>query len=457
MKRGVVIIIGAVFLVIFAIVAIMVSRSPQAPSSVTLKVWSPFDEGKVYQEMAAEFLATHPGTKLEFRHVPAKDAKEYEAKVVDAIASGVGPDVWLIRNDWLPKHEPKLTPSPTTLTWSRDKKISDEQALISLLSEAVYQQNVRNGKLYALPIAVDSLALYLNISVLGEVRRELSQSEDEEKQELLSKKPETWDQVVALSNLITKKNKDSVTRSGIALGTIENTYAPVDAYLSFLYQKEGSLFTQDEAEVSIHHGDGAKFPGRDSLDFFTSFSNPLHPNYSWNTKLGEPVKAFVDGKTAMFVGYSSVRLELLRLNKDFADVTVLPLPQQQVFALPNQRRVDYAAYWTHAVSKTSPSPTLAWQLLQALTDPAASRMYEKATLKPAIYLLRDVSGKPSASDLDDRTLFAHQATTSATGYKPEWQFVDETLQTMIRSVVELGQSPQSAVDTTAEVLKKGQP
>src|SRR5687767_532320 len=111
MNRRVLLIFGllAAVIVVFGLIVLLSSRGGTGTTAATtLKIWSPFDEGGIYQTMAAPFLTANSNVKLEFRHIQAENAKDYEAKVVDAIASGKGPDIWLIRNDWLPKHQPKL-------------------------------------------------------------------------------------------------------------------------------------------------------------------------------------------------------------------------------------------------------------------------------------------------------------------------------------------------------------
>lgn len=455
MKRGVVIIAGVVFLVIFSIAAFLIGRSPEAPASTTLRIWSPFDEAEIYEEISAEFLAARPGTKLEFRHVAAKDAKEYEAKVVDAIASGEGPDIWLIRNDWLPKHEPKLTPIPETLKWSSKKDVSEAQALVELFTEPVVEQNSRNGKLLAMPLSVDSLALYINQDVIREVRRELSEKDDERADELTGF-PKTWSDVESWSRLITLNNNGRLSRSGLALGTINNTYAPIDTFVALLYQLGGKLYSDDESEVSFHHaGADGIVPAKVALERFSSFSVSGNPSYSWNESLGDPVEQLVDGKLAMMVGYSTLQSDILKQNKDVSKIVIAPLPQDQPLLLPNDEPKYFAGYWTHVVSRDSTQPLLAWQLLKSYTARGLQTAYSKATIKPTVNQIQGYKPKLGSTDMGDLSLFAQQVAYSQVTYKPEWQFVDETMQTMIRSVVELGQSAQSAVDTAAEMLKKG--
>lgn len=462
MGRRVIFIIGGLVLLVVIVMAILLVVSGRGSKGsgtgpTTIKIWSPFDEGKIYKGMVKGFENDNPGYTVEFKYVEAANAKEYEAKVVDAIAAGNGPDIWLARNDWLPKHKTKITPFPSAeLQWSTSKETNEQDVLNALLSEAVAKQNSMDGKLYALPIAVDSLALYINPTVLEQVKKDLSDagSADEAK---LENYPSTWEEVVTWSNLLKSKKNGSIDRGGLAMGTVTNTYAATDVYLALLHQMKGSLFGTDGKSVALHlarvDSSITKFPGKDSLDFFTSFARKDNANYSWDTTLGDPTKAFVDGRVAMMVGFSSLGADLKKLNKDF-DPTVVALPQSIPAVSAPTDRVDYAAYWTHVVSSSSPNQKMSWQLLQSLVSASNLGIYQRQAGKPTVNLISDPVKPATRTSSDDYDLFASQVGTSQSEQKPEWQGVDEAIQDMISQVTTLGQSPQAAIDTAADRLKK---
>lgn len=460
MKRGVLLIVGVVFLIVFGLVAFLSARGSHKKAPVekpTLSIWAPFDEKKVYEKMTGDFFAQHPETNFEFRYIEATDAKEYEAKVVDAIASGTGPDIWLIRTDWLAKHEAKLIPAPETMKWSTSRRVKENQALKETFGEAVLAQNSRSGRLYGVPLAVDSLALFINQNVISAVRKELTDAKDK-RADLLRNEPKTWAELEEWVRLITKKDRTGITRAGIALGTVDNGYAPVDIYLALLAQKKGSLYAANESDVALHQvlADGS-IPAVKALDFYHSFSTPDHPNYSWNKSLGDPVQAFFENKLAMMVGFSTVRQQLLRLNPEIKGITVAALPQDFAIAIPTDERVDYAAYWTHVVAKTSDNPALAWELLKFFSTAEPQRYYGTQTLKPTLESVKKVPlNEISSTNFNLAKVFAQQAVNARPIFKPEWQFIDETLQTMIRSATDGGQNAQAAVDTAATALKNRQ-
>jgi ABC-type glycerol-3-phosphate transport system substrate-binding protein len=455
MKRGVLIIVAVAFLILFGLVVFFVSRgsSEKAPATTVLKVWGPFDEKEVYEEIGKSFF-TETGFSVEFTYVKADNAKDYEAAVVDAIASGTGPDVWLIRNDWLGKHEAKIVPMPSTLTWSEDKDVSEEEALKGIFGQAVIAQNSVGGAMYAIPLSVDSLALYVNTRVVREVQDALDETGDR-RAEIFDSVPVTWGDVDLWNQIITRRSGSGFARSGFAAGTVSNTYAPADLYLAVLQQKGGKLYSPDSRQVALHLAtDNGAIPAQQALEALKPFSDPGTPYYSWNAQAGDPVKRFVEGKLAMMIGFSTLRLELFNTDRNFTDYYVTALPQPQDIRIPSDKRVDYAAYWTHVVTKTSPNPDIDWRFLKHLTTLNSQQYYTNQTLKPVLGMLGEVES-PDNDFVADPRVFTSQVVTAPAIYKPEWLFVDDALLSMLNSVFSGAQTPQIAVDTTAELLKAG--
>ncbi|HUD20722.1 MAG TPA: extracellular solute-binding protein [Candidatus Saccharimonadales bacterium] len=458
MKRGVVIIIGVVLLVIVGIVAIVIGRSGSSTKSTTttLKVWSPYDESKAWDALTAKYTTDNPNVKIEFKYVDATDAKDYEAKVVNAIAAGNGPDIWLIRNDWLPKHQTKLVPSTSYVKWSTSKSVTETQAINNLFGQNLAAQNSLDGQLYGYPISVDSLALYINQDVIRATENDLGNQNRSADSDTVGTTPTTWADVAKISQLITKKSGGTITRSGIALGTTGNTYAATDILSAMLAQYSGKLYTDDHKDVAINLANVtagvSSFPGQQALGLFTSFATPGNANYTWNSSLGDPVQAFASNKLAMIIGYSTLANQIKAANKDLTDVKVVALPQVADLDLGGDP-VDLAAYYTAVVPKTSANPKLAWQLLNSLGG-SDLNAYAKESGRPVLSQtdLTNPNKKPSGN-FGETTLFADQVAWAANLYQPEWQGVAATLQDSINQVLQ-GQSISTAIDNAAAGLKK---
>lgn len=446
--------IGVLILAIIVVLVTALSGSKNvSESDNTLTIWSPFDEGDIYKQISEEFLIDNPTVKLSFKYIPATDAKDYEAKVVDAIAGGGGPDIWLIRTDWLPKHQSKLIPSTKYINLSRTKQ-TEVEAAEEFFGAAVAAQNIRDGALFGFPLAVDSLALYINTKVVNDTVNTLSENDSAEA-EKLNTPPTTWEELAAWSRLLTKKDSRNISVSGFSLGTTGNTYAPVDSFLGLLAQNGGSLFTDDEKGVGLHLVkvvDGKnQTPGLQALTLFSSFARSGDPNYSWNATMGDPVSAFVNNKLAMMLGYSTLSKDIQKAKKDFDTVKIVPLPQVGDPAITN-KRIDAANYWTHVVSRVSNKPSTAWAYLQTLGT-SGSQKYSQLTGKPSFTQAQEATIKLSSGDLGETELFAQQASFAPAVYKSDWQTSDEIIQDMLNQALISGQSLQAAIDSAAERLK----
>ncbi len=456
MKRGALLLIGVVFLVVLGVVMFIAARSGsnQPAQAPVIKVWSPFDEKKVYDEMVKRFLADYPGTSVEFKYVAATDAKDYEAKVVDAIASGNGPDVWLIRTDWLPKHASKLTAMPQGLGWQVGKKETELDAIKRIFSEAVVAQNSYQGGLYGLPTAVDSLVLFVNKQALNKTLSKHPQKLANDP--VLSAYPRTWGELEQWVRLLTIRNGATVSQPTIALGTLNNTYAATDIYTALLSQFKGDFYnTPTEVVFNLALGDGT-VPATKALDLFTSFSRPDHPNYTWNESLGDPVKKFVADELPLLIGYAGLYKEFLLLDNAVSSVQVVPLPQAQPIVLPTDERTDFAAYWTHVVPRASSNNRLAWRLITYLVNSNNQDFYASKTLRVAyMNVSRKNTHSLSSSSLGNSPVFPKQVFNARPVLKPDWQFVDSQIQAMIRAVQAGQLTVQAAVDTTAQRLKEG--
>ena len=449
MKRGVIVLVG-ILLVVGAVLLILNIRAGNRAKVVketTLSVWLPFDEVKTYQQISSKFLTDKPNVKLDFKYIESKDAKEYEAKVVDEIANGRGPDIWLVRNDWIPKHAAKSLPA-----FSERKEANPITSAKGRLLPSVVDANTYEGKLYGVPLAGDTLAVIYNADFYNQYAKEAPQADQKE---ALGRLALTWSDLSLQVAGVARARGTLITRSAIALGTAENTFAPADVLGAFLTQAGTTILTDDKKSINFNLSvfkDGVDSqPAADALAYYTSFSTPGAANFSWSNTLGNPLEAFLAGKTGALIGYYSTLQEILAKEPTFK-IQVAPLVQKT--AVKQTERVDYGATWSHIVNKDSANGSMAWSYLSYLTDSIVLTQYAELTGKISVVrtnprtldiLLVD-SGKAIKT-------FATQLQTMKSFVKPEWQQVDEILQDTIKLVTNSSQTPQTSVDSAAERLK----
>jgi len=149
MSRKLIFLVAVGIGLIFIIGMIFLGRKPKPPE-ITLVFWG-FDKREVFLEIFESYRKLRPNVKIKYFQ---KNYSNYEKDLIDALASGKGPDVFLIKNTWLLKHKNKLAPMPQNL--ASFKEIKDAFVDVVLKDFSLEQ------KIYALPLSVDTLALYWN-------------------------------------------------------------------------------------------------------------------------------------------------------------------------------------------------------------------------------------------------------------------------------------------------------
>ena len=135
-------------------------------------------------ELIKKFEAANPGIKVKHTHVPYDD---FRVKIAAAIPAGQGPDVVQLFYGWLQDYLKAglLQPLPA----SDFSAIEVEREFFPIV-----QQMKVDGKYYALPTAVRSLALFWNKTLFKEAGLDPN------------KPPATLDELVDYAKKLTKRN-----------------------------------------------------------------------------------------------------------------------------------------------------------------------------------------------------------------------------------------------------------
>lgn len=450
MKRGVLLIAGLIGLVVIIILVVVLVRSGRntEPDKQSLKIWIPFDEVKAFEKASEGFLAANANISLEYRYVSAKDAAEYEAKVVNEIANGTGPDIWMVRSDWVPKHAPK-----SLSAFTADQTIDPINVYKETIEPSLVDLNVVNGKLYGVPVSADSLAYIYNSTTFNEVASTLPDDQEEE----FGLSADTWTRMSKWAQLATTKNqKGELTQSGIALGTSANTYAATDVLTAMLNQQGADIISSDGKNVvfnlAIERAGATVFPASEAIANYTSYAKPGNANFSWSPNSGDPINEFVNGKVKSFIGYYTAFKEIEKKNPDF-EIRLSPFPQLD--GVTDENREDFAVTWSFIANSRTSESSLAWRYLSIYLDP--NILVEYATSTGRIDPTREGTRTPlterTFSDNEADEVFRAQFATAKPYLKPEWQLVDQILQDAINQVVLLDKAAQTSADSAAERLK----
>lgn len=365
-------------------------KSRQTPP-FTLEVWSPKDEEEIWQKMAADYTET-AGVSAAVKYVK-KNTSSYEAELLNALASGRGPDVFWMKDADLEKHIDKIKPLADNELGYQKKNLRSvfADALIPAVTTA-------DGGLLATPLTFDTLALFYNRDHFNSAN--------------IPAPPQTWEELVEQAKKLTRLSEvGSITRSGVAMGTASNIDHAADILLLLIYQSGGEIIAPDRKISAIDSPASAS-----ALLFYTSFANSTKKTYSWNSFFDDSLAALAKGEASMAFGYASDVKKIAELNPQL-NFDAAPLPQQA----KTGNQINIGRFEMLAVSRLSKESENAWRFLLWLQNKTAAKKYADAVgLPPA---RRDlVNSKPPAEYLVtfyDQTLSARTIPAVVSASLPE--------------------------------------
>ena len=409
MKYKIVILAGFGLILIIAALAFVFGRvGGGSEFSGELKIWS-FEPPAVWEELIAAFETQHKNLRITYSQ---KNPSTYENELLNALAAGTGPDIFFIHHQWLLKHADKIAPLPENF-------ISPAEFGTTFVDVAS-KDLVRDGRVWALPFYVDTLAFYYNKTLFNAAGVPLP--------------PATWEEFSETVTRLTQRDSSgNIVRSGAALGTASNVAYAGDIVAALMLQTGTIMIDPVTGQAIFDRGvtlDNRFYePGKAALTFYTDFSDPAKSVYTWNRGFLNSREAFEKGETAIYFGYAKDRPQIAESGISFA---VSPFPQvKKAGEDPSYIPLTYADYWAGAVSKSSPNREAAWNfLLFATSRNAVFNFLSKAGLPTARRDLIELQSQ------DPRlAVFARQSLTADSWLEPDPQSVDQIFNTMIDDVV----------------------
>ena len=400
-----VLVTGIVLLVFLTVILIVRSFGDRGGEQVVLKFWGVFDAPSAFSKVIREFEAQHPNIRIEYSQM---GYDEYEKSVVGGLAAGSGPDVWMIHNTWVPKHSDKLAPIPGTVLGQPGMTTKEFR---DAFVDVAFADLVRSDGIYALPIYIDTLALYYNRDVFNAAG--------------IASPPRTWKEFQdAVARLTKFDQSNNIIQSGGAIGSARNINRSTDILMSLMLQSGVQMTSSEETSATFARSVDNQRVGENVLQFYTDFTNPAKVVYCWNDDQHYSIDAFVEGTTAMMFNYSHQQ-DTLRARASRLNFAVAPMPQP---TLDDVR--TYASYWAPAVSANSLYPEQAWAFIHFL-----------ASREGALSYLGDVHRPAARRDLielqrndSDVGVFAVQALAARSWYQIDAQAIETIFADMIDDV-----------------------
>ena len=416
MNRSTLIIIGIVGIAVLVVMFVVfgVGRNPPVPTPVTIQFWGFGDDEAVWRPVLDAFHAQYPTITIAYKRFTEAT---YEDTLVNRLAAGSGPDVFLLKNLWLRKERDKIAAlpavsSPLSPAQFRAAFVDGADALI-----------MGDGGIAGMPLAMDSLALFYNKDIFDAAG--------------IAKAPQTWDEFTAVSRALTKvaANGD-IVRSGAALGTGRNVPYALELASALMFQQRDAIVSRD-GHTDLQHGAGQ------AMDFYASFANRASQNFSWTSHMPDALDAFAQGDAAMAFG-TSRDMQSVVLKNPHLNFGVAPLPQ---FVGGASR--TFGTFSFPAVSRMSSHLSEAWQFALFVSSHDAAALYLGASGRPPAR--RDlIAAAPKAGAAG---VFAQQALIARDWPIPDEQAVRRIFSDAIDGIASGAYTPGAALGRINEQLQ----
>ncbi len=302
--------------------------SPNIQSGpVTLTFWGLWEDETLIKPLIEEYKKLSPTVTVNYLR---QSSVNYRTRVQTQVRNGVGPDVFMIHNTWLPMFAGDLAPSPMSL--------SDYQLTFY---PVVVDSFVKDNKILAAPMEVDGLGLYYNEEILTAAG---------------VSPPKNWQEFIeGAVKMTVKDGSGQVKTAGAALGTAGN----VDHWSDII----GLLLLQ---QPSINFNALASPAAAEVLRFYTGFV--IDPKKkTWDTNLASSTDMFASGRLAYYFA-PSWRAHELRVKNPNLKFKIVSVPQ-----LPG-RTVGWASFWGYGVANKSQNQAEAWKFIDFLTSVQAEKL-----------------------------------------------------------------------------------
>ena len=398
-----------------------ISGGGRGNSVGVVNIWGTLDSNVV--DTALQALRQNDKT-FQDTHYVQRPAATYTADLVNAMAAGQGPDLFLITQEYLIPFSNKIFTIPYS-------SVSQATYLSSYFDEGQLFLTPQGPQ--ALPFVVDPLVMYWNKTLFSSAG--------------IAQPPTQWNDLLPIAQkLTTLSGSQVITRSAVALGAWSNI-TNAKAILSTLFMQAGDQIVGRgadgtyQATFGMQLSGSAENPSGSALRFYTDFGNPGKQNYSWNRSLPNSANAFLAGTLAVYFGFASEYATLASRNPNL-QIGVATVPQLGTIASTYSRMTGVA------ISRSSQNPQGALAIAIRLTSQSGAAAAAAVGLVPA---RRDAA--PDSTANAAAAVFGRSALIGRGWLDPSPAQTDALFGQMVESVTSGASTPTGAVSDAAQKLE----
>lgn len=285
----IVFIVAAILGVLVFSGAIPIGEENEAGGFGTVVLWGTVKSSAILS-LIEDFNKANPTFTVKYVE---KSPETFDQDLLEAIASGVGPDMFFLPDNLAFHYSNKIFTIPyQSYPVASFKNVFSGAGEVFLTSKGIL----------AFPIIVDPLVMYYSRSTLDA--------------SAVVYPPATWNEFINVVPLITKKDdSNKIIKSATALGHFSNVAHAKDI-IATLFMQTGNPIVAEKDGIfgSVLSSFDSKYDLGLILKFYTDFADPSKNVYSWNKSFPNSADAFSGENLAFYFGYASELALLVNKN-----------------------------------------------------------------------------------------------------------------------------------------------
>ncbi len=317
------------------------SNGKIASGPVTLTYWGLWEDDSLIKPILEQFHQKYPGISVNY---VKQSSINYRTRVQTQLREGVGPDVLMIHNSWLPMFDGDLIPVPDNVLSLNEYK--------STFYPVAYDSFVKNNQIYGVPMEIDGLGLYYNEDIL---------------QGIGGQPPKNWQEFIDEATKMTVREQNGqIKTAGAAIGSTGNIDHWSDI-LGLLLMQEPNINFQNVASSNV----------AEVLRFYTGFiTDPKHK--TWDVTMPNSTQAFAQGRVGFYFAPSWRAHELRQANPNLK-FKIVPVPQLA------GKQVAWANFWGNGVSVKTKYSKESWEFAKFLSSSEVEKQSYQAASQVRLF------------------------------------------------------------------------
>ncbi len=267
-----------------------IGSNNQNTAKGTVTLWGTYDKSSI-ESLIDDFNARNQTFEVKYSK---KDEATFAGDLLEAIASGTGPDMFFLPDDLALQYANKIYTIPYASYPVSSYKNSFAQAGEVFLT---------SGGILAFPMVIDPLVMYYNRNILDSNN--------------IAYPPNNWEEFTAQATKITKKDADKqIQKSAVGFGQYSNVSGAKDI-LAMLFMQIGNSIVKEKGSTfgSVLNEKVTNLPAPGTvIPFYISFADPSKANYVWNKSFPNSREYFVADNSAFYFGHASEFTALINKN-----------------------------------------------------------------------------------------------------------------------------------------------